>query len=363
MNRPTSIARRLLVAQVLVIVAMAATVAAVATVVGPSSFVAHMRLAGAADPDVLMHGEEAFESAGLSAMVAGLTIAGLGAILASVLLTRRLRASLGALAAGAERVASGDYSTPVELTSADRELATVARSFNDMTARVADTEATRRRLLTDLSHEIRTPLAAIDLLVEGIGDGVVVPDAATAATLRAQTARLARLASDLRDVSAAEEGRLGLRLERLPVARVVEGSAAAARPGYAAAGVTLEVAGGPDAAIEADPARLGQVLDNLLRNALQHSAPGQRVTVSWDADGAVARVFVRDQGEGISAADLPHVFERFFRGAGRRRDEGSGTGVGLAIARAITHAHGGSLTAASDGPGRGAEFVLTLPAA
>lgn len=364
-RHPLSISGRLLVAQVGVVAAMAVTVVGVAALIGPAAFDQHMMMAGHTQPDVLLHAEEAFRSAGLTAIAAGLTMAGFLALAASVLVTRRIAAGLTALARGAERVAEGDYATSVTLPRADRELATVARSFNAMAARLADVEATRRRLLTDLSHELRTPLAAIDLVLEGVEDGVVPADATTLATLRAQTARLARLASDIRQVSAAEEGRLDLRPERVRVADLLAAAVHTALPGCASRGVRPVVDDDdlPDVAVDVDRARIGQLLDNLLRNAVQHTPSGGTVTVWADAHAGLVRLGVRDTGSGIDPGDLPHVFERFYRGAARRHDEGAGTGVGLAISRAIAAAHGGTLTAASDGPGLGSEFVLTLPVA
>ncbi len=362
-RRPLSISGRLLVAQVGVVVAMAVSVVGVAAIIGPAAFGQHMLMAGHTQPDVLLHAGEAFQSAGLTALAVGLTIAAFMALAVSVLATRRIVAGLTALAQGAERVAEGDYATPVTLQRADRELATVAASFNAMAARVADVEATRRRLLTDLSHELRTPLAAIDLVLEGVEDGVVPTDASTLATLRAQTARLARLASDIRQVSAAEEGRLDLRPERVLVADLVAAAVHTAASGCVSGGVRLVVDDDlPDIAVDVDRARIGQLLDNLLRNAVQHTSARGTVLVWGDAPAGLVRIGVRDNGAGIDPSDLPHVFERFYRGASRRHDEGAGTGVGLAISRAIAAAHGGTLTAASAGLGLGSEFVLTLPA-
>jgi len=364
-RRRGTLAQRLLLAHALVIAAMTVTVVVAAAAVGPAVFDNHMRLAGHADqPAVLAHAQEAFRSAGLQAVAVGLAIGGLGALAVSAFVTRRLGLALGSLAEGAGRVARGDYSRPVDVPPGGRELASVAASFNAMAARLAATEATRRRLLTDLSHEMRTPIATIDVVLEGLDDGVLPADATTTATLRQQTARLARLASDIRDVSAAEEGRLALHPEPVPLADLLRAAAAAAAPAYQARGVRLEMGGVPDAVVAADRTRMGQVLDNLLRNAVQHTPPGGLVEVTAErADGGV-RVCVRDNGAGIAADELPHVFERFYRGdTARRHDQGAGTGVGLAIARAIVEAHGGTLTAASDGPGRGAEFVVAWPAA
>lgn len=358
-----SLARRLLGAQALVIAALSVTVVAVAAFLGPALFDRHMQLAGQADAEVIAHGEEAFISAGLVSLGAGLATAGAGALAANWLLTRRIGGSLDALEAGARRVAAGDYATPVTLPAGDRELETVARAFNLMARQIADTEARRTALLTDLSHELRTPVAAIDLLLEGLEDGIVAPDAATAATLRAQTARLARLAGDLRDVSRAEEGRVVLAIEPVEASELVASAVLTAAPDAEARGVHLAAADGlPSQVLQVDRARLGQVLDNLVRNALQHTPAGRSVVVWADASPGQVRIGVRDEGEGIAEADVPHVFERFYRAGSARRDRSGGTGVGLTISRALVAAHGGTLTASSAGLGRGSEFVVTLPA-
>ncbi len=361
---PMPLARRLLLAQVLVVAAMALTVIGAAALIGPAVFAQHMAEAGHSSPVVIEHGEEALMIAGSTALGVGLAIAIIGAIVASIVMTRRIGASLTRLASGAERVTAGDYTTPIALDGADRELTQVADSFNTMAARLADTEATRRRMLTDLSHELRTPLAAISLVLEGLDDGVVSADRATTATLRTQTTRLTRLASDIRDVSAAEEGRLRLDRQVSTPSELIRSALATARPAAAAAGVRLIDANEPPGvAVSVDRLRIGQVLDNVVRNAIQHTPAGGTVRV-WSEQGVhTVRIGVSDTGEGIAAADLPYLFERFYRGGTRRHDEGAGTGVGLAISRALTLAHGGTLTATSDGPGHGAEFVLTLPLA
>ncbi len=366
MARPavrSSLAHRLFAAQVLVIAAMAIAVVAVAAAVGPALFDQHLMMAGhGEDPETIAHAEAAFRAAGVTALGWGLAIAAVGAIAVSLHATRRVGRALDALAEGAERVAGGDYTTPVTIPPVARELDTVAAGFDTMAGRLAAAEATRRRLLTDLSHELRTPLAAIDLVLEGMEDGVVPSSPDTFATLRRQTARLARLADDTGEVSAAEEGRLGLDLVEVGLAELVTAARDAAAPGFAADGVGLVAGSVPDATVTADRARIGQVLDNLLRNARQHTSPGGTVRLEAGCTPTEVWIAVRDTGQGIAAEDLPHIFERFYRGRhGHRRDEGGGTGVGLAISRAIAQAHGGTLAAASPGVGEGAEFVLRLP--
>mgnify|MGYP001166037575 CR=1 FL=1 len=367
MSSPTwrsSLAHRLFVGQMLVIAAMAITVIAIAAMIGPAAFDHHLMMTGQAeDPETIAHAEAAFRSAGLTALGWGLVIAGIGATIASLYATSRIGRALQALADGAERVSRGDYTTPIAVPQVGRELDTAAAGFTTMADRLATVESNRRRMLTDLSHELRTPVTTIDLVLEGLEDEVVPLDDATLASLRQQTRRLARLADDLREVSAAEEGRLVLVVAPVPLAELISDAGDACAPAFAAAGVELVVLPVPDAVVAADRARVGQVLDNLLRNAVQHTPAGGRVTLAAECEAGEARISVRDDGHGIASTDLPHVFERFYRGrASSRRDEGGGSGVGLAISRAIAAAHGGGLTGHSDGPGRGAEFVLRLPA-
>lgn len=359
-----SLTRHLVLVQTgVVALAFGATIL-VAALVAPAVFDSHMRQAGhAGQPGVLMHAQEAFRSAGLAAILAGAVIALVSAAVTSAWLMRRLGRDLDALAAGAGRIAAGRYDEPVQLIGSEPELISVATAFNDMSARIDHTEETRRRLLTDLAHELRTPLAVLDVTVEALEDGVVPLDATTVGTLRTQTGRLTRLAGNLTQLSAVDEARLDLHRRPTPVHDLLAAAAHAATASARRAGLTVAVPAGPvPGTVEVDPARLGQVLDNLVRNAIHHTPPGGRVELAARAEGRVVRIEVRDSGAGIDPVDLPHVFDRFYRGAPpRHRETSAGTGVGLAISRAIAVAHGGTLTAVSDGPGRGAAFILTLP--
>lgn len=356
-------ARRLLVGQALVVLGMAVSIVVAALLVGPAVFNEHMRRAGHGDqPDVLEHAQEAFFSAGLQSIGVGLLVAALGALLVSVITTRRLGRWLDALSQGARRVSGGRYDQPVELGGTSPELERVADAFNGMSTQIQTTETRRRTLLTDVSHELRTPIAAIDVTLEALEDGVLTPGPESYATLRAQSSRLARLASDIRDVSAAEEGRLRLIVKAVSPARVVEGSAHHWRQRFEDAGVTLRHHPRTDITVAMDQRRIAQVLDNLLANALRHTPAGGNVELATLADNGDVVITVSDDGDGIELTALPHVMERFYRAdPSRTRTDGSGTGVGLAIARAIARAHGGDLVARSDGPGSGATFSLTLP--
>jgi signal transduction histidine kinase len=360
-GRPGSLTTRLLASQIAVSLAMALTMIVVAAIVGPPLFEAHMHEAGHGSPDVLAHSEEAFNAAGLLALGIGLAIAATGAIVVSVWTSRRLRRSLTDLGAAAARISDGDYD--LRVTDADsRELTTLADSFNTMAGRLAGVEATRRQLLTDLAHEVRTPLASMEICVESLEDGAIEPGPEAWQILNSQIDRISRLADDLAQVSAAEEGRLDVHLQSCDPNHLAGDAVRAARDGFERKGVSLQLRPPPAGlAVSADPERIGQVLANLLSNALRHTPDGGHVEVEVSAaeDAVVFRV--TDDGDGIAAEHLPRVFERFYRVDAARDRAHGGTGVGLAISRAIVRAHGGRLDAASAGPGHGSTFELRLP--
>lgn len=363
MKERGSLARQLFNAQLLVVSAMAATVVLVAAVIGPPTAERHMRLAGhGGQPEVLDHAEEAFRSGLFTSLGVGVAIAVVGATVVNIVLIRRLGSAVTVLRRGAERVADGDYSTPIVVADDAHELGTVAQSLNALAAQVGASESTRRRMLTDLSHEIRTPVATLSAIVEALEDGVAEPTLETLGLLRHQCTRLHRLAVDMRDVSAFEDGRLPIEPQRHRLTEVLDAAVEAARPQCRSAGISLELAPVPESWVFVDGERIGQVLDNLLSNAQQHAVSAVRVVS--DIEEGWVRIDVSDDGFGIPDEQLPHIFERFFRGGGqRRRDEGGGTGVGLTISRAIAHAHGGRLDAANTDEGRGATLTLRLPAA
>jgi signal transduction histidine kinase len=244
------------------------------------------------------------------------------------------------------------------------EFADLTTSFNAMAEQLESVEVTRRRLVADLAHEMRTPVATLDAYLEGLEDGVVSVDADTVAVLRTQTARLSRLAEDVAAVSRAEEHQLDLRLETVSPTELVHTASNAFRDRFDAKGVELVVSADdalPD--IRADRERIGQVIGNLLDNALRHTSEHGRVTVGARAGhGRGVELTVSDAGVGIPPEHLPHVLERFYR-VDRARDRAhGGSGIGLAIAKALAEAHGGTLTAHSEGAGHGATFTVRLPA-
>jgi two-component system sensor histidine kinase BaeS len=363
MTQPNlKIGTRLLLAQAIVVIAAIATAGAIAAVVGPPLFHQHMlRADHPPDPSELMHVEEAYRTTSLISLGIAVAVAAVLAMSVSWYLTRRFQRPILTLTRAATRVSEGDYAVTVPTEGAGPELDTLATAFNAMAATLAGTEDTRRRLLSDLAHELRTPLATLTAYLEGIDDEVEPWNEATRGILGDQVARLARLAKDLDAVSRAEEGHLGLEIQPVSVRELAEAAVLAQSDAFRAKGVDLEAVTSVDANIPADRTRLHQVLANLLDNARRHTARGGNVTLAWQHTHDEVAISVTDTGEGISAAQLPHIFERFYRGDTARDREQQGSGIGLTISRAIVQAHGGRLEAMSIGPGAGATFTLTLP--
>ena len=362
--RRRGLGARLLAAQGLVILAGSATLLTLALTLAPGLFRDHLRqAAGPVPPELAGHINEAFARAVLLALLVAMAAAALTAFAVSLLVARRLVRPVAAMAAAATRIAAGRNDVRVSASGLGAEFEALGRSFDEMAAALAATERVRADLLRDVAHELRTPLATIRAYVEGLADGVVTPDALTAATLEAELDRMQRLVGDLDTVSRAEERQLDLHLRPVVPADLVTAAVEAARPSFTSKGVGLAARVEPGTPpVLADADRLHEVLANLLDNALRHTPAGGQVTVAAQSREGEVELVVRDNGEGIPSDQLPRVFERFYRvDAGRSRTRG-GSGIGLTIARALVEAHGGRIRAESAGPGTGAAFAVTLPA-
>ena len=359
------LATRLLIAQGLVLVAGAATTWLVASFVGPGIFHEHLRRAGVGHTSAEAgHVEEAFTSALLIALGVALAASILMTLAVSAYFTRRVQRSTSAVTVAASRIAEGHYGSRVPSPAMGLEFELLADTVNQLAQRLGDVEDTRRRILADLAHEMRTPLAAIEAHLEAVEDGVRQLDGDTLDVLHGATQRLHRLAEDIGTVSRAQEGQIDLRRTSTSPATLLESGAAAVQEAYAARGVTLVVAPSTTADVMVDPERLGQVLGNLLENALRHTPVGGRVDLSASTPRAGwVELVVRDTGAGISADHLGRIFERFYRADPARTREHGGSGIGLTISRALVEAHEGRLTARSAGPGTGSTFRIELPTA
>jgi two-component system, OmpR family, sensor histidine kinase BaeS len=268
---------------------------------------------------------------------------------------RRMAAPIEDLMAALGRVADGDYSTRAR-ERGPQEVRTLTRAFNTMAERLQRHEAQRRSLLMDISHELRTPLAVLQGNLEGMLDGVYPRDAAHLSLILEETQILARLIDDLRTFSLAES--LGLNLVKAPadLAELARDAIASFRGQAEAAGVTLRLDAEPGLpVVDIDPERIRQVLTNLLSNALHYTPAGGTVRLRCAADAGQIVVSVEDTGTGITAEELPHIFDRFSKSKDSR-----GTGLGLAIAKSLVEAHEGEISAQSV-RGEGTTIRFTLP--
>ena len=359
-----TLAGRLMLGQMIVLLASVLTAGLIASIVGPEIFHAHLLQSGAtASSPELGHIELAYREANAVVLGVALLTSLVCAVIVIWLVSRPLRRSLSELTDAARELSRGHYSRRVRAVGGGSELDTFAAAFNSMATRLDDVEATRRRLLSDLAHELRTPIATLTIYHDGLYDGVTALNEDTRQALGAQTDRLARLAEDIDDVSRAEEGRLSLDIQPHQIKDLIGDAIDSMRAGYADKGVGLlfDRSSESDLMVDVDSARLGQVLGNLLSNALRHTPPGGDVTLSARRTRDEVAISITDTGEGIPATHLPHVFERFYRGDTARNRDRSGSGIGLTISKAIIDAHGGTIAAHSDGAGQGATFEILLP--
>jgi two-component system sensor histidine kinase BaeS len=243
--------------------------------------------------------------------------------------------------------------------SAAGELGELARGFNDAAESVERSAAQRRQMAADVAHELRTPLAALQAGLEEVRDGLVPVDVATLTRLHAQTLRLGRVIDDLRLLSAPEEESIGRLSGRVDLGRVVADELSARGPELRAAGVELRDIDLARVDVVADADRMHQVVGNLLANCARHCRPGDAVDVVVAQSGADALVRVSDTGPGIAEADLPRVFDRYWRGPGGAV---GGSGLGLAVVREIVTAHHGTADVAAPAGG-GTVVTIRLPAA
>jgi signal transduction histidine kinase len=242
------------------------------------------------------------------------------------------------MTAAARAMARGDYSVRVRATSRD-EIGQLATAFNQMSADLGAADEYRRGLIANVSHELRTPIAALRAVLENVVDGVAEPDAATMRIALSQTERLGELVTNLLDLSRVEGGAIPLQINRFGVDEFLRDAIEHVTIGPGEARVAVRVMPSTLMA-SADPARLRQVVINLLNNAIRHSPKGGHVSVlASAAEPAGLRLEVFDHGPGIEPAERERVFQRFTRGA---TSEG-GTGLGLAIARWAVELHGGTI--------------------
>ncbi|HEX9069193.1 MAG TPA: HAMP domain-containing sensor histidine kinase [Ktedonobacterales bacterium] len=301
-------------------------------------------------------------------MLAGLLVA----LVVAIALTRQLFTAalrpLSEMERASERIAEGDLTLRLAEPPSHDEIGRLARSFNSMVSQLEASFARQERFVADVSHELRTPLTALGGSLEMLMLGADAGDPGTRQrllrTMYAETSRMNRLVRDLLTLSRLDEGTVALQLSSVALGPLCAEVLDQVRP-LAEARVLIAQVTPASLAVRADGDRLRQVLLNLLDNAIRATAPDGHITLDAaamaDKPGIILRV--TDDGAGIPAEALPHVFERFYRAdESRSRDPGrnSGSGLGLSICRGLIEAHGGTITASS-GPDAGTTISILLP--
>ena len=299
--------------------------------------------------------ERRLRSALLRTAAFGALIAAAVAVAAGMLVGGRLLRPLRRLAAAVERIRHGERSARAAI-AAPGELGQLGEAIDSMAADLEREDELRRQLVADVSHELRTPITILTAELERLVDGAVEPRPERLVSLHEEALRLARSVEDVETL--ADAGAASLTVDRRPVRldEVVAAVADSLRP-QVDGGLRLELSLRP-VVVDGDADRLAQVVRNLLANAVKFTPRGGRIGVSLALDGRDAVLVVEDSGLGIAPDELPHVFERFWRG--RAAGGVAGRGVGLAVVDQLVRAHGGRVTATSDGE-RGSTFSVSLP--
>ena len=309
-------------------------------------------------PAALGRDEQRLRSALGRAVLLGSAIAIAIALLVAALVSRRIARPLRRLTATARRLRAGDLAARAEQAGTAGELGELAQAFDAMADALEREERARRLLVADLSHELRTPITILRGNLEELIDGIDQPTPGRLASLHEEVLRLDSLIAQLDALGRAGAPVLGLDRAPVNLADVTATEVEALRTQLAAKSLTVHPALNP-VTVHGDRGKLGQVVANLLSNALKFTPDGGHIDVSvGEVDAATAHLVVGDDGPGIPPADREHVFERFWRG--RAAGTVAGRGIGLAVVDEIVRAHGGRITVDTS-PRGGARFTATLP--
>ena len=269
------------------------------------------------------------------------------ALLLSYLMTKRVLRPLAQMTRISRELAAGNFANRVEVVTRD-EVGQLGAAFNRMADSLAQLEQLRKNMVTDVAHELRTPLTNLRGYLEGLSDGVVPPTRATFRMLESEIMRLVHLVDDLQQLTKAESARAFLQRRNLSVATLIDQLHTLFDPRFQAKQIPLMVHIEPsDLQVYADLDKLLQALRNLLENAWRYTPAGGEVEISATASAEGVEISISNSGPGISAEDLPFIFERFFRADRSRSREQGGAGIGLSIVKELIEAHGGQVGAES----------------
>lgn len=282
------------------------------------------------------------------------------ALIVAATLSRRILSPVEALTIAVRRMETGDLSQRVNANSKD-EIGELTRAFNSMADGLARSEHLRRSMVNDVAHELRTPLTNIRCHLEALQDGLAEASPELINSLYEESMLLNRIVNDLQDLTLIESNQLRLQRQAASIGNEIDLAVSSLRPQAIGRGVTLKADVPSDLPlVYADPERVGQILRNLLNNALTHTPACGVIEILAKTKGDEIEVTVRDTGGGIEPEHLNNIFERFYRADQSRERATGGAGLGLAIVKQFVSLHGGHIVATST-VGEGSAFVFTLP--
>lgn len=291
----------------------------------------------------------------ISLACAGITL------LVGILLMRRIVNPLSEVIAGAESVSAGNFKTRIKMSKSQADLASLVEHFNHMTETLEKNDNERRGMLADIAHELRTPLSVLRGRLEGIVDGVYAPNEVNIAQALEETYLLERLVEDLRLLTLAETRQLHFEPKETDLVELLKKAKTLFEPQANSKSVTIELETAEEKAnVIVDSQRFEQVVGNLIGNALRYAQNGGKITLKLENLDAATVVKVSDTGPGVPEAELPFIFDRFWRGEKSRARVSGGAGLGLAISKQLIEAQGGQISA-SNRPEGGLEVTVTLP--
>ena len=265
----------------------------------------------------------------------------------AIVLAQAVTRPLDGVARAARRLAEGNYGVRVERPAAP-ELASLADSFNQMAAGLEDQERLRRDLISNFAHELRTPLTNLKGYLQALRDGVVPTSTEVFASLDQEVDRLYRLSLSLDQLGTSGSGTAPSGLVAIDLGQVVEAALKLSSPGFDRRNIRVALTLPAGLRVSANPDHIAQVLLNLFQNAARYTPEGGSVSIRAQVDDGSVVVSVTNSGEGIPAADLPHVFERFDRVEKSRDRSRGGAGIGLALVKQLVEATGGRVGVESD---------------
>ncbi|MBP6179770.1 MAG: HAMP domain-containing protein [Anaerolineales bacterium] len=283
------------------------------------------------------------------------------AFILGAILSRTITRPIRELTKATHEMADGKLGQQVPVRSRD-EIGELASSFNKMNSDLARSFNLRKQMTADIAHELRTPLALIIGHAEGVHDGVLPPSKENFEIIREEAERLEKLVNDLRTLSLADAGELSVEFQPVEIHKFLSDIQSHYLAPFNQKRITLNLMPAPVLPANLDPSRFSQVLTNILDNALRFTPEGGRVDMSIRQSGDLIEISIQDSGDGVTAEDAAHLFDRFYRADESRNRDAGGSGLGLAIAKSIVEMHKGKIWAESE-TGKGLKVIIQIPVA